>query len=352
MRFSRPFQPPFVGLDIGSGAVKGVVLRKSRAGWSLVSAAEMPTPEGSLTEGVTAEPDAVDEAIRQVFDALRVRRARVVAALSGHAVIVKRLSVPAMSEDALADAIPWEAEQYIPFDLKDVQIDYQVLGPGSTDPSQATLDLLLVAAKRDRIDDRAAMVTRAGRTPVVVDVEAFALANAYEMNYPERTDPLAALIHVGRRATIVCLLERGQPAFTRDIPFGGQLHTNALVRELAVDEFTAERIKHGQTPPEMAADHVSSVQRDVTSQLVVEIRKTVDFYRATAPVEALSRCVLSGGGWRADGLADLLAAEFDAPVEVFDPFRRVDRSRRGLVADDQGPEYAIAVGLAMRQEGR
>jgi type IV pilus assembly protein PilM len=281
-----------------------------------------------------------------------VRRARVATALSGHSVIVKRLSLPCMSQAELSEAIPWEAEQYIPFDLSEVQLDYQVINSG--EPAKGALDVLLVAAKRDRIDDRAGIIAQTGRKPVVLDIEAFALANAYQMNYPERSDALAALVHVGRAVTIVCLLEKGQPAFTRDIAIGGQVHVDAILRELGgtgVDELAAKRILHGQFPTDVSPDQVASVLREASAQLVQEVRKTVDFYRATAPVEKLSRVVVSGGAYQAVGLVDLFASEFGAPVDVFDPFRRVARSSRSGGADVTGPSYAVAVGLAMRQEG-
>jgi type IV pilus assembly protein PilM len=353
MGFGAAFRPPVVGLDIGSSAVKAVVLRRGRNGWSLVAAGEAPMPEGSLQDGAAAVPTAVIDAVDAVFETLRVRRARVAAALSGHAVIVKRLSLPAMSQAELSEAIPWEAEQYIPFDLSEVQLDYQVVNAG-TEAAKTSLDVLLVAAKRDRIDDRASVIAQTGRRPVVIDIEAFALANAYQMNYPERSDPFSALIHIGRSVMIVCLLERGEPIFTRDISIGGQLHVDALMRELGslgVDEMTANRILNGQFPNDVSAEQVAAVLREASGHLVLEVRKTVDFYRATAPVERLSRIVLSGGAWQAVGLVDLLASEFGAPVDVFDPFRRVARPSRGVGVDVAGPAYAVAVGLAMRQEG-
>jgi type IV pilus assembly protein PilM len=325
-------------------------MKHGRSGWSLVAAGEAPVPEAG--GDAAAESTALSEAVNQVFDTLRLRRARVAAALSGHAVIVKRLQLPAMSEAELGDAIPWEAEQYIPFDLSEVQIDYQVLN-GAADASKTSIDVLLVAAKKDRIDDRASVIAQTGRRPVVIDIEAFALANAYQVNYPERTDPFSALIHIGRSTTIVCLLERSEPVFTRDIPIGGQMHLDGLLRELGpmgIDEMGARRILHGQVPNDVSAEQVSSVLRDASSQLVLELRKTIDFYRATAPVDRLSRVVLSGGAWQAVGLVDLLASEFGAPVDVFDPFRRVTRPSRGIGADVTGPAYAVAVGLALRQE--
>jgi type IV pilus assembly protein PilM len=353
MGFGASFRPPVVGLDIGSSAVKAVVLKRGRNGWSLVAAGEAPMPEGSLQDGAAAVPTAVIDAVDSVFETLRIKRARVAAALSGHAVIVKRLSLPAMSQAELSEAIPWEAEQYIPFDLSEVQLDYQVVNAG-TEAAKSALDVLLVAAKRDRIDDRASVIAQTGRKPVVIDIEAFALANAYQMNYPERSDPFSALIHIGRSVMIVCLLERGEPIFTRDISIGGQLHLDALMRELGslgVDETTAKRILQGQFPNDVSPEQVATVLREASSHLVLEVRKTVDFYRATAPVEKLSRIVISGGAWQAVGLVDLLNSEFGAPVDVFDPFRQVARPSRGVGIDVAGPAYAVAVGLAMRQEG-
>ena len=359
MVFGSLFRPPTVGVDIGSSAVRAVSLRRGRNGWSLLAAGEAPLPDGCIEDGVMADPTMVGQTVKQLLDSLGMRRANVASALAGHAVIVKRLSLPAMSEAELAEAIPWEAEQYIPFDLADVQLDYQVLNASDTtkatsDGAKPGLEVMLVAARKDRIDDRAGMFAQAGRRPVVVDVEAFAVANAYQMNYPERTDALSALIHVGRSVTVVCLLDRGEPIFTRDISIGGQVHLNALLKEFGpagVDELAAKRMLHGQYPADISADQVAGVLREASAQLVLEVRKTVDFYRATSPADRLSRVVLSGGAWEAVGLVDLLASEFGAPVDVFDPFRRVQKSGRAAGADAVGPAYAVAVGLAMRKEG-
>ena len=246
----------------------------------------------------------------QLLDSLGLRRATVASALSGHAVIVKRLSLPAMSEAELAEAIPWEAEQYIPFDLADVQLDYQVRQHRSAASRRPTapksgLDVLLVAARKDRIDDRAGVIAQTGRRPVVVDVEAFALANAYQMNYPERTDPLSALIHVGRNVTLVCLLERGEPIFTRDISIGGQVHLDGAAARSSVrsawTSWPPSACCTASIPADVNADQVAGVLRDASAQLVLEVRKTVDFYRATSPIDKLSRIVLSGGAWEAVG---------------------------------------------------
>lgn len=345
MRLPRFFRPPVVGLDIGSDAVKAVVLRRFRGAWALVGAAEAPIPDTG-----TSDPDAVAGALREVFDTLRLRRGRVAAALPGSAAIVKRLSLPAMTEAELADALPWEAEQYIPFDLADVQLDYEILQTGSG----KTTDVLLVAAKKDRIEATTEAIVRSGRQPFVLDLEAFALFNAYEATHGDRTDPYTLLVHAGRAGTIVCLLERGQLAFTRDIALGGQTYTDALMRDMGVEAATAERLKQPGRPivPGVDPTQVTAVLMEVTAQIVSEISKSIDFYRASASAEKITRVVISGGASRAEGLATLLGHEFEAPVEMFDPFHKISRGgRRAPAADGDGPTFAVAVGLAMREDG-
>lgn len=345
MRPLRFFRPHLVGLDIGSDAVKAVVLRPVRGAWSLVAAVEVP-----VSGTGTSDPEALHEALNEVFTTLKVRRANIASALSGQAVIVKRLSLPAMTDDELAESIPWEAEQYIPFDLSDVHLDYQVL---VRDASRSSIEVLLVAAKKERIDERTSLILRAGRRPVLLDVEAFALANAYHANYPDHSDALTLLLHIGRAGTIVCLLDRGQLAFTRDIALGGQSYTEALMRDLDVEPATAERIKHSGRLQGDGVDpaQASAILRDVTAQLVAEVSKSVEFYRATAPIEAIGRIVLSGGGCHAEGLTELLSAEFDAPAEFMNPFLRVARGAKHAWTEGVEPTYAVAVGLAMRQDG-
>lgn len=336
------FRPPVVGLDLGSHAVKAVALRGNRRGWTLVAAGELAMPPG---EAVT--PEQLSETAATLLDTLGLRRAHIATALSGQAVIVKRLALPPMGPKELAEAIPWEAEQYVPFSIADVQLDYQVLGGARALPADA-LDVLLVAARRDRVNERVAAVEATGRRPAVLDVEAFALANAYAMNYPNRTDALSVLIHVGWSTTIVCVLEQGQPVFTRDINVGGATYSDALGRDLGLDDMAARRVLHGQKNSDESG--VGDVLRDVHLQLILQIRKTLDFYWSTTKEVPLNRVVLSGGACQLDGLSALLEHEFSTAVEAMDPFRQVTRPPRAIGADLDGPAFSVAVGLAMRRE--
>ena len=199
-----------------------------------------------------------------------MRRARVSAASSGHAVIVKRLSLPAMSQAELGDAIPWEAEQYIPFDLSEVQLDYQVVNSSATGADgKASLDVLLVAAKRDRIDDRAGVISQTG-PPAGRDRHRGVRARQRlpdELSRAHRSVRRRSSTS-DRNVTIVCLLERGEPVFTRDISIGGQVHLDAVLRELGgsgVDELAAKRILHGQFPQDVSPDQVATVLREASA---------------------------------------------------------------------------------------
>jgi len=338
-------QSQTVGLDIGSSAARVVALRPTRAGWTLIAAAEASMPPGSLLDGTAVNHEAVAGAVREAMSRTAIRRPRVIAAVSGRAAFVKRLVLPPMSAGELSEAIRWEAEQQIPFDPVDVRLDYDV----ST--GAASNDVLLVAARRDRLNNRALIVARAGYRVVVLDLEALALTNACHMNYPEFRDRQIGLVHVGRAATLVCVVERSHLMFTRDIPLGGKLHTEALQHDLGLDAETAVRVQHGGEPPgNVTRERVLGVMRDASRQLVLEVRATIDAYRAAAPPGTVQRIALSGGGSNAVGLRELLSDEFGIPVDVLDPFRRVNRTR-AVGGEPAGPGYAIAVGLAMRRKG-
>jgi len=337
-------RPQTVGLDIGSTAVRVVALRPTRQGWTLIAAAEAPMPPASLPDGTAVEPEGASAAIRQALARTPIRRPRVVAAVSGRAAFVKRLLLPRMSARELSEAIRWEAEQHVPFDPAVIRLDYHVSDRGTS------TDVLLVAARKDRLNSRGLVVTGAGCKVVVLDLEAVALTNAFQMNYPEFSDRQVGLVQVGRAATIVCLVDRGRLMFTRDIPLGAKLYAEALQHELGLDADTAGRVQQGSPPAGgFPWERALGVIRDASRQLALEVRAAIDAYRAAVPAGTLHGIALSGGGSNAVGLREVLSAEFGVPVAVLDPFRRVRRP--GPAGDPPGPAYAIAVGLAMRRKG-
>src|SRR6478672_5988078 len=206
-----------VGLDIGSSAVKAVELRSSGKGYRVTAIGSEPVPPDSIVDGAIIDGGAVAEAIRKLFGQKAFTAKEVAASLSGNAGIVKKISVPVMTDQELKDSIYWEAEQYVPFDIQDVNLDYQVLDTGAD--GRGTMDVLLVAAKKEKIADYTNVITQAGRQAVVVDVDAFALQNAYEVNYGIDA-AVVVLLNAGASATNVNMISNGQSLFTRDLSVG------------------------------------------------------------------------------------------------------------------------------------
>ena len=340
-----------VGLDIGSSAVKAVELKASGKGYRVAAIASEPVPPDSIVDGAIIDGGAVADAIRRLFERKTFKTKEVAASLSGNAVIVKKISLPVMTSQELADSIYWEAEQYIPFDIQDVSLDYQVLDSGTGADGKGTMEVLLVAAKKEKIADYTSVITQAGRQAVVVDVDAFALQNAYEANYGPGPS-VVVLLNAGASATNVNIVSNGQSLFTRDLSLGGNTYTEAVQRELNLPFEAAEAAKKGLPVEGHAFDDVRPVLHAVTENLLLEIQKTFDFYKATAASDQIDRIVLSGGASAVDGFADALADRFGVDVEHFDPFRQVafEKPPAENVAE-LAATAAVAVGLALRKAG-
>ena len=340
-----------VGLDIGSSAVKAVELKASAKGYTVAAIASEPVPPDSIVDGAIIDGGAVAEAIRKLFAQKAFKTKEVAASLSGNAVIVKKISLPVMTDQELADSISWEAEQYIPFDIQDVSLDYQVLDSGAGADGKGTMEVLLVAAKKEKIADYTSVITQAGRQAVVVDVDAFALQNAYEANYGAGPS-VVVLLNAGASATNVNIISNGQSLFTRDLSLGGNSYTEAVQRELNLPFETAEAAKKGMPVEGHTFEDVRPVLHAVTENLLLEVHKTFDFYKATAASEQIDRIVLSGGASAVDGFADALADRFGVAVEHFDPFRQVafEKPPAENVAE-LAATAAVAVGLALRKAG-
>jgi len=233
-----------VGLDIGSSAVKAVELKQAGKGYKVTAFGSEPVPPDSIVDGAIIDAAAVADAIRRLFDGRHIKTKDVAASLSGNAVIVKKITLPVMTEAELAESIYWEAEQYIPFDIQDVNLDYQILD--SADASgKGTMDVLLVAAKKEKIADYTGVIAQAGRSAVVVDVDAFALQNAYEVNYGIEPSAVVVLLNAGASATNINILNGDQSVFTRDISIGGNAYTEALQKELSLPFDLADQLKRG-----------------------------------------------------------------------------------------------------------
>ncbi len=342
-----------VGLDIGSSAVKAVELRAAGKGFRVAAFGMEPVPPDSIVDGAIIDSSAVADAIRRVFDSNKAFKAKdVCASLSGNAVIVKKITLPVMTKSELDESISWEAEQYIPFEIHDVSLDYQILDPGTGPESRGTMEVLLVAAKKEKIGDYTGVITLAGRTPVIVDVDAFALQNAYEANYGLEPGEVIVLLNAGASAIDVNILQGDESVFTRDISMGGNAYTEAVQKDLDLSFDAAEELKKGTPVDGATFEEALPVLRAVTENVLLEVQKTFDFFAATSS-DQINRIVLSGGASRVDGFREMLQERFDTPVEDFDPFRTVTWDAKTLDADpiEVGSSAAVAVGLALRRVG-
>jgi type IV pilus assembly protein PilM len=343
-----------MGLDIGSSAVKAIELKPTGKGYRVTAIGVEPIPPDSIVDGAIIDGGAVSDAVRRLFANAQFRARDVAASLSGNSVIVKKITLPAMTEQELAESIYWEAEQYIPFDIQDVHLDYEVLTPPGGGAAQGTIDVLLVAAKKDKIGDYTSVITQAGRTPVVVDVDAFALQNAYEVNYGFEPGVTVALLNAGASATNINILHGPQSVFTRDISMGGNAFTEAVQRELGLPYELAEQLKKGQDVEGASYEDARPVLKAMTDNILLEVEKTFDFFKATASSDRIDQIVLSGGASRVDGFAEALAARFGTDVISFDPFRQVslDSAKLGAISPEElAPVAAVALGLALRKVG-
>lgn len=344
---------PLVGIDVGSSAVKAVELTHS--GREVAAAAGIrPLPAKSIVKGAVADRSAVADAIRTLLATAGIRGRKVALSLPGGAVVAREITLPRMSPAELAGSIAWEAERHVPFDLRDVNLDYQVVDDGGDSERRSGMVVLLVAAKKTTVAEYAAAVVQAGCVPTVVDVAAFALQNAYAMRGGFDAGGLVALLNAGASTINVNIVRGGRSVFTRDVAAGGDACTDALrsARGLSFDE--AERLKKGLPVRGARLEDVEPALREVTGDLLLEIEKTFDFFAASRASGRVDRIVLSGGASRSAGFAAATARRFDASVERFDPFRGMTVGGvEGAGGDpaDLAATAGVAAGLALRRAG-
>jgi type IV pilus assembly protein PilM len=335
-----------IGLDIGSSSVKAVELKQTKQGYELVSFGLEPLAQDTVVDGAIMDAPSVAEKISAIFETQDIKSKDVATSVSGHSVIVKRVTMPVMSEEELYDHIQSEASQHIPFDIADVNLSHQLL-----DSSDNQMDVLLVAVKKDKILNHTNVLAQAGKSPVIVDIDAFALQNCFEVNYEPDPGQVVALLNIGASVMNINIVRGWTPLFTRDVSVGGNQYTDALQKELDLGYDDAERLKMGGSRPGVTDEQRAQILRSVSDILILEIQKTFDFFRATASGENIRRIYVAGGTARVPGLLDLLREEFAMAVEELYPFRKIvinpgrhDESQLRELA----PRFAIAVGLALR----
>lgn len=338
------------GLDIGSSSVKMVELDGKMNNLNLVSLGFENLPADTIIDGQIMELNVVSDVIQSVCSNHQVNASEVVTGVSGHSVILKNIVLPPMSREELEESIDWHAEEHIPYDLADVSLDYQV-----TAESDDSTNVLIAACKRERIDNIRQAIQLAGKTPVVIDVDTFALQNCYEVNYNPSEDDVVTLLNIGASTMNVNIVKGSRSLFTRDITVGGSQFTDVLQRSLGLNFQQAEAIKRGVTDAVEGIEEksIEPLMNNVTEIVAMEIQKTFDFFRATTDDNetVVNKILISGGGSKLAGLAQELSQRLELPVEILDPFRNIKVDSRKFdpeYLNEIVPEMAVAVGLAVR----
>lgn len=331
------------GLDIGSSAVKVVQLQEAGEGYTLASLAVVPLPQGAIAEGAIQDPPTVIAAIKDAVAQAGIKTRDAVIGICGRELIIKKIEVPEVPEKEMAGAIQLEAEHHIPFAVDEVFLDHHIVGR-----REGVMDLILVAVKKAKVTEYAGIVEEAGFTPVVVDVDGFAVENQYELNGAEPTEEAVALIDIGAAVMKTNVTRGGASIFARDIPFGGNRYTEAIASALSLSFEEAEAAKlAGGADTATIATAVESVSRE----LALEVQRTFDYFASTAESERIGKIVLSGGCAQLPGLTEYLAATWGIPVETAQPFSRIDAGSYADEVATAGTSFAVAVGLALRRPG-
>ncbi len=337
-----------VGLDIGSRTIKIAEIEEKKKGYFLKKFGMIDIAPGLIEDGSVRKPEEVADSIRQLFDVYRIKEKNITISIGGYSVIVKTISVQAMDEKQLQERIHFEAEQYIPFDINDVNLDFQIFGESENNPSQ--MNVLLVAAKKEMINEYVNLVQMAGLNPCIVDVDAFALQNIYEINYEPEGKDNVALIDIGANKTTLNILKGRMSVFMRDVSLGCQQINNKIlaISKCSVEE--AEKQYHSEQG-KLASKEVLDIIETVVADWCTEIRRALDFFYSTYPDDNIKKIILSGGGAKIKKFRDLLADETAAEVEIINPFKNfsVDDEFDAAYLERIAPQAAICMGLGIRK---
>jgi len=333
-----------IGLDVGSGFVKLVEIDHSGEQPEVVQVAMRPLVADAIVEGEIMDPGLVSDTISGLIQEAGLKGRDVVTAVGGHDVIIKPIEMDRMKESDAREVIRWEAEQHVPFDIKSVELDFQILNPLA---EGLQMEVLLVAAKRELVDNKVSLLLDAGVSPCVIDVDAFALHNAFEYNYPEAMEGIVALVNVGHETTNVNILEDGTPILTRDIPFGSRRVREDLQRERGLTAEQAEDIVQGR---EELAEMPQLVESSA-DEVAVGIERASAFLMTRQSGAGLGQIFLSGGGARIPGMSDALGRRMSVETQVVNPFERIPvRADMGgnVILEEAAPMLLLPLGLALR----
>lgn len=343
-----------VGLDIGSSSLKLVDIQDTPKGYVLNHFSRIPLEKGVIVDGVVNDPDMLSRKIKELFKASGCKTKKVVTSLSGHSVIIKKVSFSTMEDEELRDLISDEAEKYLPFDdVEGINFDFQILGENDANPNQ--MEVILVAAKNDIIDGYTDAIEKAGFKAVIMDVESFALETMYEVNYEFEEDDIVVLVNIGASMTNINVLKNGVSVFTRDFSMGGNSITEVMQEKMGVTFEEAEDAKlEAAGAAEPAEGEFKEGLVDYAEPLFLEIERSVDYFRSTYTGGYIKQMLVSGGCAKIPGFVDALSQRLNIETELIDPFKNISYNRKTFgpaYIEDITPIAAVGVGLALRRIG-
>jgi len=343
----------YVALDIGSSSIKMVETAVDKNSYRVLKLGIQPLAENAIQNNMVVDIAAVADGIRRVIQQHGVKAKRVVSAVPGRAVIMKKVQMPKQERAELEANIEFEAQNVIPENLENVNLDHQVL---SSDTDGNRMEVLLVAVKKEIVNSYSEAIAAAGLEAAIMDVDYFALENMYETNYgDDSAKGIVGLIHVGAQNTSITLLQDGISTFTGDLSIGGSYFTEALASQAGLTIAAAEAFKLTGVAEENPDLNLAALVEPTSEDLAEEIRRTVSLYGVVPSDEgeSLKILFLSGGGAKLTGLRELLEQRMGVPVRLSEPFRsftvgkNIDRD----FLLESAPSFAVAAGLSIRRPG-
>jgi type IV pilus assembly protein PilM len=350
-----PASKELVGLDIGSHSLKLVeIVETPKKGYVLNRFLRIPLAKGVVVDGMPVEQQELAQKIKEVFKQSKCKRRGIVTSLSGHSVIVKKVTFPAMEESELRDLIKDEVGKYLPFEnTEEVSFDFQILGENDFNPSQ--MDVILVAAKNDIVAAYTDAIKGAGFNATIMDVDSFALETMYEENYEFEENEMVVLVNMGASITNINVVRGGTSVFTRDFTLAGNSITEAVQKKLGIDFDEAERLKiEGMGGNESEQQEFYSNLLAYTDPICTEIERSVEYFRSTYGGEYIKHVLLSGGSALIPGIVSDLSQRLGIEAEIANPFRKIDYNQKALdpeTIERIGPIAAVGIGLALRKVG-
>lgn len=341
-----------VGIDIGSSSVKLVQLKKQKGVYYLENFGMASLPSETIVDNAIMDSASIKEAIKNLLESHNIKTKSVVTSMSGNSVIIRKILLPMMSEEELESTIQWEAEQYIPFEMTDVNLDFQIIGPSKEDPSQ--MNILLVAAKKDVVNDLAMIFRELGLVPQVMDVDCFALENAFQYNYDIADEDTIGLVNIGANAINVNVIKNRSTVFTRDIQVGGNMFNEEIQKRMGLSSDEAERVKLGESLQDIEQDLLAQVIDDSLTNLCQEVQRSLDFFTATSADERVNKLFITGGVTQNQQVKTRLEESLGIRVETLNPFLKIAADENLFDMDyihSMSPFFTIATGLAMRRVG-